>query len=316
MASGWIPDMNPIELPGGILVCRAHCQIICFICCCDYSFMQDLQEQGENSDSASLPDARSDDEDSETFEHPEYQVFDPQEAFTVFNKPGTNGFNDALESELDSDPIPTITKFRPPLPSDTPSMLFRPAHRFIRRTNPNEILLYTDGSCLSNGLASPRAGCGFVISPHHKINFRLENTGPTGELHRQTSNRAELRAVVAALEYRAWQSDSVGAWSRVVIATDSEYVVLGATERINGWVQRGWRTSTGTDVKNLDLWKRLVYCIKKVNRPMDMLENGRGAAVAFWRIPRQWNEQADAEAKRGADLEEEQEFRVPTGVMV
>ncbi|KAF7914514.1 uncharacterized protein EAF01_000920 [Botrytis porri] len=212
--------------------------------------------------------------------------------------------------------MPTITKFRPPLSSDTPSMLFRPAHRFIRRTDPNEILIYTDGSCLSNGLASPRAGCGFVISPHHKINFRLENTGPTGEMHRQTSNCAELRAVLAALEYRAWQGDNFASWTRIVIATDSEYVSLGATERINGWAQRGWRTSAGTEVKNLDLWKRLVYRIKELSRPINYSENGCGAAVAFWRIPREWNGEADAEAKRGADLEEKEEFRVLKGMLV
>ncbi|KAF7890333.1 hypothetical protein EAF00_008648 [Botryotinia globosa] len=316
MASGWVPDMNPTELSDGTLVCGAHHQIICIICCCDYSFMQDLQEEEENSESASLSDVRSCDEDPETLEHPEYQVFDPQEAFTMFTRPGMNGFNDALESNLDSGPMPTITKFCPPFSSDTPSTLFRPAHRFIRRTNPSEILLYTDGSCLSNGLVSPRAGCGLVISPHHKINFRLENTGPTGEIHRQTSNRAELRAVVAALEYRAWQGDNFGSWTRIVIATDSEYVFLGATERINGWAQRGWRTRAGTEVKNLDLWRRLVYCIKKVNTPMNFSENGRGVAVAFWKILRELNAEADAEAKKGADLEEVQEFRMLNGIVV
>ncbi|KAM0139825.1 hypothetical protein ACHAP3_002885 [Botrytis cinerea] len=247
---------------------------------------------------------------------PEYDVFDPREAFTLLTSPRNDERTGSLERDLESDPIPIIRRFYPPLPTDTPTILFNSAHRFIRRTNPREILIYTDGSCLSNGLGGSRAGCSFVISPHHKLGFRLENSGPTGELHPQTSNRAELRAVVAALEYRVWQGDSFGAWVRLIIATDSEYVVLGATERINGWIQRGWRTSTGTEVMNQDLWKRLIYYIKKAARPLRFSGPPHGTAVEFWKIPREWNGEADAEAKRGAQLEGEQEFRVMSGMMV
>ncbi|KAF7923079.1 uncharacterized protein EAE98_007784 [Botrytis deweyae] len=247
---------------------------------------------------------------------PEYQVFDPRSAFTLLSAPGTEEPTGSLERNLALDPMPIIRRFYPPLPTDTPNMLFNPAHRFIRRTNPHEILIYTDGSCLSNGLEGSRAGCGFVISPHHKLGFRLENLGPTGESHPQTSNRAELRAVVAALEYRVWQGDSYGAWTRLIIATDSEYVVLGATERINRWIQRGWRTSTGSAIMNQDLWERLIYYIKKAARPIGFSGPPHGTSVAFWKIPREWNGEADAEARKGAQLEGRQEFQVMSGMMV
>ena len=50
--------------------------------------------------------------------------------------------------------------------------------------------------------------------------------GPFGDPGIQSSNRAELRAVIAALEFQVWDDESL---KTVVIATDSEYVTLGAT---------------------------------------------------------------------------------------
>lgn len=47
-----------------------------------------------------------------------------------------------------------------------------PVRRFISRLNPNEMLIYTDGACLGNGEANPRAGCGVV--------FREERSGRVG----------------------------------------------------------------------------------------------------------------------------------------
>ncbi|KAG4026210.1 hypothetical protein MFRU_043g00150 [Monilinia fructicola] len=206
------------------------------------------------------------------------------------------------------DGIPTITEFVPPSPTDTPRKLFIGSRRFIRRTNAQEILIYTDGACFGNGLSNPQAGCGFVISPQQKVKFRLENRGPTGEAYPQTSNRAELRAVIAALESRPWQGDDMGPWSRLVIATDSEYVVFGITHWIYEWIRRGWRTSAGQPVKNQDLWKRLVHLIKRLNMPLSYTHPPHGIAISFWRIPREWNEEADWEAKKGAQLEESQEY--------
>lgn len=50
-----------------------------------------------------------------------------------------------------------------------------------------------------------------------------------------TNNRAKMRAVIAALEFRAWADEG---WRSIVIATDLEYVVRGATEWLPRWVQR------------------------------------------------------------------------------
>jgi ribonuclease HI len=66
-----------------------------------------------------------------------------------------------------------------------------------------------------------------------------------------TNNRMELSAAIAALE-------SLKRPCRVVLTTDSQYLVKGMTEWIQGWVRRGWKNSKKEDVLNRDLWERLL----------------------------------------------------------
>ncbi len=43
----------------------------------------------------------------------------------------------------------------------------------------------------------------------------------------------------------------------VCLYTDSQYVVQGATEWLEGWKARGWKTASKQPVKNRDLWEKL-----------------------------------------------------------
>ncbi|CAK1364511.1 unnamed protein product [Cercospora beticola] len=118
------------------------------------------------------------------------------------------------------------------------------AYRFVRRDNDREMLIYVDGSCLDQNskedVKTRRAGCGWVFKPVsssagvREEAMRLELEGPSGQEYVPTNNRAELRAVIGALQYREWNGEG---WRNVVIALDSEYVVLGiilASETV-GW---------------------------------------------------------------------------------
>lgn len=139
------------------------------------------------------------------------------------------------------------------------------------------------------------------------ISSPLERQGPTGETHQQTSNRAELRAVIGALQYRAWHGEG---FKTVVIATDSEYTVLGITGWVRGWLRRNWHTSAGKPVKNKDLWQVLLGRIEELSE--------RGTAVKFWHIPRYLNAKADRKAKDAAASDEPipEEFVESSGMMV
>ncbi|KAJ5638283.1 ribonuclease H-like protein [Penicillium lividum] len=182
-----------------------------------------------------------------------------------------------------------------------------PAVRFINASNPTQFLIYTDGSCLDNGGPTSRAGCAIVygepvpdcnrFAQNSSFNFRLETRGPSGELYPQTSNRGELRAVIAALRYREWTYEG---FDSLVIATDSSYVVNGITSWISGWLENGWRTSAGHPVLNRDLWQFLLYKLRNWDE--------KGLSVEFWWIPRYWNTVADSYARRAAMLYPEEYF--------
>ncbi len=66
-----------------------------------------------------------------------------------------------------------------------------------------------------------------------------------------TNNRMELLAVISALE-------ALKKPCRIIVTTDSNYVVKGMTEWIQSWIRNKWKTSQKKDVLNRDLWERLL----------------------------------------------------------
>jgi len=62
----------------------------------------------------------------------------------------------------------------------------------------------------------------------------------------------EMTAVVKALE-RCIDHHEL----RVRIYTDSNYVKNGITQWIHNWKKNGWKTSSGGDVKNKELWMKI-----------------------------------------------------------
>ena len=65
-----------------------------------------------------------------------------------------------------------------------------------------------------------------------------------------TNNQMELTALREALAL-------VPAGGAIAIFSDSEYSVKGLREWLPGWKARGWRTSSGSPVKNADLWREI-----------------------------------------------------------
>ena len=135
------------------------------------------------------------------------------------------------------------------------------------------------------------------------MKLKLELHGPQGTPELQTSNRAELRAVIGILQFRAWEGEGI---QRLVIATDSSYVVGCATQSIHAWQTNGWRTARGPPVKNQDLWE--LY-LEELQRCSDS-----GLHVLFWKIPREWNSTADAAAREAATLPDTEEYSKALGV--
>ncbi|CAG7967516.1 unnamed protein product [Penicillium nalgiovense] len=296
----WRPD-DPVTLPDGRLVCGPHRLVVCGYCTVDYSFMDELLEDDDVDAEASDLGDRTDDIDGPPL--------------GVIGAPLPRA-----EPRIGTGHV-FPTKFYPSIPSNTPQTLFPlrrtrnatpPVYRFIRRNDETQFLIYTDGACLDNGGANPRAGCCFVYrnsTQDPKIcgytSFPLEKQGPTGIEHPQTSNRAELRAVIAAMRFRVWTGEGCRC---LVIATDSEYVVEGITKWVKGWMRNNWKISTGAPVKNKDLWECLLGEVERWDE--------EGMRIQFWCIPREWNAEADQHAKVAATESAPREFQDIRGVLV
>ncbi|KAG8666727.1 hypothetical protein FPOAC2_11848 [Fusarium poae] len=166
----------------------------------------------------------------------------------------------------------------------------------------SKLLLYANGHCTFNGKwyacggwsvsfgnDDPRLPCQFISD-------RLEEKGPFGDCEKATSNRAELRAVVAALRLNDWKAEG---FTSIVVATASSYVLNGATKRAKSWISNGWKFRNGKEVDNKDLWQLL---LGEVERWGD-----EGLDVFLLEIPQHLNEEANMAAKVAAEMKPDRE---------
>ena len=105
-------------------------------------------------------------------------------------------------------------------------------------------IVFTDGAAKGN--PGP-GGWGVVVITSDKMVTELGGGSP-----HTTNNKMELSGAIAALDAIA------GVPGSVAIYTDSTYLIQGITQWVWGWRKKGWRTATGTEVLNRDLWERLL----------------------------------------------------------
>jgi len=159
-------------------------------------------------------------------------------------------------------------------------------------TTPKIKSLYTDGACSGN--PGP-GGWGAVVCFADGKCHELGGADP-----QTTNNRMEMQAAVAALEFFA----NSGQTEPVTVYTDSEYVKNGITKWIQGWKNKGWKTSTGKDVVNQDLW----HLLDKLNSRQIKWEHVRGHSGDFY------NDRCDEIARSFShNLTPELQQQKPTG---
>lgn len=103
--------------------------------------------------------------------------------------------------------------------------------------------IYTDGACSGN--PGPGGFCAILIYNG------IEKVISGSELE-TTNNRMELLAVIKGLE-------ALKEKCHVELYSDSQYVVDAFKQGwIVSWQANGWRTSNKKEVKNSDLWSKLL----------------------------------------------------------
>jgi ribonuclease HI len=143
--------------------------------------------------------------------------------------------------------------------------------------------IYTDGACINNGKPNARAGWGAILTnPQGDV---LEIAGPVPETQPQTNSRAELLALVEALE-RCTKPASI------TLYTDSQYIANACNGWLADWKARGWRKGDKKPPEHLDLWQRLDQLMQEKDVSVQWLRGHSGNAG---------NERADALATLGAN---------------
>ena len=106
--------------------------------------------------------------------------------------------------------------------------------------------IYTDGACSGN----PGAGGYCAILIYNGI----EKVVSGGEAE-TTNNRMELIAVIEGLS-------ALKEPCKVNLYSDSQYVINAINENwLNDWQQASWKNASKKQVKNVDLWQKLLPLI-------------------------------------------------------
>ena len=108
-----------------------------------------------------------------------------------------------------------------------------------------DVQAFTDGACLGN----PGPGGWAALLRARGTERMLAGGEPA-----TTNNRMELMGAIAALE-------ALTRPCKVVLYTDSRYVMQGIEEWVPKWKANGWRTADKKPVKNQDLWERLSQAV-------------------------------------------------------
>jgi ribonuclease HI len=141
----------------------------------------------------------------------------------------------------------------------------------------NTTEIWTDGACSGN----PGPGGWGALLKSNGVETEMFGGEPA-----TTNNRMELMGAIMALE-------AIPPGSKVILHTDSQYVMKGLNEWMKGWKRNGWKNAAKEPVKNKELWIRLDVAANTHKIDWRWVKGHAGDPG---------NERADALARKGCDL--------------
>lgn len=98
------------------------------------------------------------------------------------------------------------------------------------------------------------------------------NTYPVFGVEGATNQQMELYAAIESLRLLATKRAPVrtDGWRKIVIWTDSMYLVDGYLSAVFTWPNQAWMTRDGNPVANTELWKELVRNVWRTGRPVEV----------------------------------------------
>ncbi|RPA72426.1 ribonuclease H-like protein [Ascobolus immersus RN42] len=126
----------------------------------------------------------------------------------------------------------------------------KPGMDSLPPARPEPVIIFTDGSALGNGKKRAVAGVGVWFGHGDPRNISEPLGGPV-----QTNNRAELTAIIRAIE-------SVEEKQDIKICSDSDYSIKCITQWSPTWIKKNWVNSSGKPVENRDLIETILNYIE------------------------------------------------------
>lgn len=128
---------------------------------------------------------------------------------------------------------------------------------------PREIVVFTDGSTINNGSKNAKGGVGvfFADNDSRNISKSIVNSNGNGKV---TNNICELIGVILAIE-KIVETEPTMSKLRIVVMTDSEYIVKSVLKYSINWRKNGYKNKQGKPIKNIVLMKKVIELVEKYN---------------------------------------------------
>lgn len=111
--------------------------------------------------------------------------------------------------------------------------------------------VYTDGACSGN--PGPGGWAAIIIDENGKTEILK------GRKQVTTNNQMELTAFIEAVK-KLKKSNA-----KLIIYSDSKYLIDGINFWLPKWKERGWKTSNKKPVKNQEFWQEIDKLIRDLN---------------------------------------------------
>jgi ribonuclease HI len=113
-------------------------------------------------------------------------------------------------------------------------------------------ILHLDESCLGNGREGENPGGSAGLIEARTRRGKIERRDYYISSPATTNNRMALSGAIAGLQLLARKNTRM----RVLMVSDSQYLVKGMREWVPAWQARGW-SRKGGPIENLELWRAL-----------------------------------------------------------
>lgn len=143
------------------------------------------------------------------------------------------------------------------------------------------VVVYTDGACENNGKRNAKAGIGVWFGDSHPLNCSEPVRG------KATNNTAEIQAAVHAIQI----AKRAGV-KKLLLHTDSEFLINCITKWVRKWQMNGWKVASGNAVKNKEDLILLIDSLEGINVKWEHVRGHSGV---------HGNEMADRLARSGAE---------------